>query len=54
MSVTNVNIVTNSGGTGTTVTAPFLNVPIGATLNVGATQASGTYTGALGVTAILQ
>ncbi|MCB1721514.1 MAG: DUF4402 domain-containing protein [Alphaproteobacteria bacterium] len=54
MSVTNVNIVTNSGGTGTTVTAPFLNVPIGATLNVGATQASGTYSGALGVTAILQ
>ena len=54
MSVTNFNIVTNAGGTGTTVTAPFLNVPIGATLNVGGSQASGTYTGTFGITAILQ
>ncbi len=54
MNVNNFNIVTNSGGTGTTITAPFVDVPIGATLNVGATQASGTYSGTMGVTAVLQ
>lgn len=56
MSVTNFNIITNSGGTGYTqpTGGPFLDVPIGATLNVGASQAAGTYTGTFGVTAILQ
>lgn len=53
MSVTNFNIITNAGGTNTTITAPFVNIPIGATLNVGGTQAEGTYTGTFGVTAVL-
>lgn len=56
MNVTGFNIITNAGGTGYTqpTGGPFLDVPIGATLNVGATQASGVYTGTFGVTAILQ
>ena len=54
MNVNAFNIVTNAGGTGTTITAPFVDVPIGATLNVGASQASGTYTGNFGITAVLQ
>lgn len=54
MSVNNFNIITNAGGMSTTVTAPFVSVPVGATLNVGSSQASGTYTGSFGVTAVLQ
>lgn len=54
MSVTNFNVLTNSGGTQATITAPFADFPIGATVNVGATQADGSYTGTFGVTAILQ
>ncbi len=54
MSVTNFNIITNAGGPNATVTALFVNVPIGATLNVGATQADGVYTGSFGITAVLQ
>lgn len=54
MSVTSFNIVTNAGGTQHTQTTPFVDVPIGATLNVGATQAGGTYSGSMSVTAILQ
>lgn len=54
MSVTGFNIITNAGGTSTTQTVPALDVPIGATLNVGGTQAAGTYSGSFGVTAILQ
>ncbi len=54
MNVTNFNIITNAGGTSTTQTVPALDVPIGATLNVGGTQAAGTYSGSFGVTAILQ
>ena len=53
MNVTNFNIVTNGGGTSATATAPFLNVPIGATLNIGGSQAGGTYSGSFNVTAIL-
>ncbi|MEM7651143.1 MAG: DUF4402 domain-containing protein [Pseudomonadota bacterium] len=52
MNVNAVNIVTNSGGTSTTFTAPFFDLPIGATLNVGASQPAGTYSGTLGVTAV--
>ena len=54
MNVNGFNIITATGGCCTTQTIPFLDVPIGATLNVGATQANGTYTGNFGVTAILQ
>ena len=54
MSVTNFNIVSNGGGTTATSSAPFFDVPIGATLNVGATQAPGTYNGSLNVTAVLE
>lgn len=54
MSVTNFNIITNSNGRTATRTSAFVDVPIGATLNVGATQAAGTYTGSFGVTAIFQ
>ncbi|MCA9932199.1 MAG: DUF4402 domain-containing protein [Anaerolineales bacterium] len=51
MTVNNFNIITNAGGTGTTITAPFVNVPIGGALNVTNGQASGTYVGTLTVTA---
>lgn len=54
MNVTNFNIITNAGGTSTTQTVPALDVPIGATLNIGGAQAAGTYSGSFGVTAILQ
>ena len=54
MSVTSFNIVTNAGGTQHTQTSPFVDVPIGATLNVGASQAGGTYSGSMSVTAVLQ
>ncbi len=54
MNVTNFNIITNAGGPNATITANFINVPIGATLNVGATQAGGLYTGSFGITAVLQ
>ena len=54
MSITNFQIMTNAGGTVTTQTVLVLDVPIGATLNVGGTQASGAYSGSFGVTAILQ
>ena len=54
MNITSFNIVTNAGGTQTTQTAPFVDVPIGATLNIGAAQASGSYSGSLGVTAVFQ
>ena len=55
MSVTDFNIITNNGGPGATVSAaPFVSIPVGATLNVGATQASGTYTGTFTINVILQ
>lgn len=55
MNVNNFRMLTTSipGGI-TTQTVPVLDVPIGATLNVGATQPAGMYTGSFGVTAILQ
>lgn len=51
MNVNNFNIVTNAGGATTTITAPVINVPIGATLNVNNPQAGGTYTGTFTVNA---
>lgn len=54
MNVNGFNIISNAGGCCKTVTAPFVNIPIGATLNVGASQAAGSYSGTFGVTAILQ
>lgn len=54
MKVTNFNIITNAGGPVATVTANFVNVPIGATLNIGASQAGGNYTGTFGITAVFQ
>ncbi len=55
MNVNSFNILTNAGGCCTTTqTVPALNVPIGATITVGATQAAGIYTGSFGVTAVLQ
>lgn len=51
MNVNSFNLITNAGGPTVTRTAPFINVPLGATLNVGATQASGRYEGVMGVTA---
>ena len=54
MNVNAFNIVTNSGGTSHLAPAvPFLDVPIGATINVGATQAGGTYSGTFGITVVL-
>ena len=54
MNVNAFNIITNANGPTSTITAPFVSVPIGATLSVGGTQATGTYTGTFGITAILQ
>lgn len=55
MNVNNFNMFTNAGGCCTTTqVVPVLDVPIGATVNVGATQPSGNYSGSFGVTAILQ
>ncbi|HIF25146.1 MAG TPA: DUF4402 domain-containing protein [Micavibrio sp.] len=54
MSVNNFNIITAAGGTSTTVTAPFVDVPIGASLNVGNPQASGLYNGTFTINAVLQ
>ena len=54
MSVSSFNIITNAGGCCTTQTTPSLDVPIGATISVGSTQASGSYTGTFGVTTVLQ
>jgi len=55
MSVDNFRMLAGSAPCCTTTqTVPVLDVPIGATLNVGAAQADGLYTGSFGVTAILQ
>ncbi|MCB1530567.1 MAG: DUF4402 domain-containing protein [Rhodospirillales bacterium] len=54
MNVNGFNLITNGGGYTKTVTAPFVNVPIGATANVGANQAAGTYSGSFIFSAVLQ
>ena len=54
MAVDNFNILTAAGGTSTTVTTPFVDLPIGATLNVGNPQASGLYNGTFTINAVLQ
>lgn len=55
MTITDFNVITNNGGPSATVSAaPFVSIPVGATLNVGATQASGTYTGTFVISVILQ
>ncbi|MCB9989687.1 MAG: DUF4402 domain-containing protein [Rhodospirillales bacterium] len=54
MTVNNFNLITNGGGKTATVTAFFVNVPIGAAMNVGSNQATGTYTGTFTVNAVLQ
>ncbi len=45
MTYNNINLVTNAGGLTQTMTGFFITVPIGATLNVPASQPAGTYTG---------
>lgn len=54
MSVTAFNLITPAGGTIRTVSAPFVDVPIGASLNVGNPQASGLYNGSFTINAVLQ
>jgi len=54
MNVDNFNVIGNSTGPTATVTAPFVSIPIGATLNVGGAQAAGTYTGTTTISVILQ
>lgn len=55
MMVNNFNVMTNAGGQTYTITAtPFATVPIGATLNIGANQAGGTYSGTFTVNVVLQ
>jgi hypothetical protein len=56
MSVTGFNLVTDAGGTTETITlgASPTTYPVGATLNVGAAQATGTYNGTFSVTAVYQ
>ena len=54
MTVNDFNIISNAGGTNATggTSSPVLDVPMGATLNVGSTQAGGTYSGSFGFTAV--
>ncbi|MEM6780563.1 MAG: DUF4402 domain-containing protein [Pseudomonadota bacterium] len=47
MKVSNFNLVTNAGGTATTITTFNATIPFGATLNVGGTQAAGVYSGTI-------
>ena len=56
MVVNNFNLRTNAGGTAETITlvASPTTVPLGATLNVGAAQVTGTYTGTYTVNANYQ
>jgi hypothetical protein len=56
MAVNNFNLVTNAGGATETITLTSnpTNFPFGATLNVGAGQAAGTYTGTFTVNANYQ
>ncbi len=55
MTVNNFNLITNGGGDSVSLPAqPFVEVPIGATMNVGATQASGSYSGNFTVEVTLQ
>lgn len=52
MDVNDFNIITNANGPTATVTTFFTSFRIGATLNVGAAQAGGTYTGSFIVSVI--
>ncbi|MGZ9108268.1 MAG: DUF4402 domain-containing protein [Micavibrio sp.] len=59
MSVNNIGLINPSAPTGgpgpvVTITAQDAAVDIGATLNVGASQPSGSYSGTVGITAIFQ
>jgi hypothetical protein len=54
MVVDNFNLMTNGGGTVVTTTALAATIDIGATLNVGASQPSGSYSGTASVTAVFQ
>ena len=56
MNVNAFNLVTNAGGTSETITlaATPSTFPLGATLNVGAGQVAGTYTGTYTVSANYQ
>lgn len=56
MTVNNFNLAVVAGGTAETVTLPAspTTFPVGATLNVGAAQAVGTYTGNYSLTAVYQ
>ncbi|MCB1532174.1 MAG: DUF4402 domain-containing protein [Alphaproteobacteria bacterium] len=54
MSVTDFNIISNANGPTATRTTPFVSVPIGATLNVGGTQAGGTYNGSFTISVVFQ
>lgn len=53
MAVNDFNLETPGGGLVYTTTAFFLDLGIGATLNVGAGQAAGTYTGSFTVNVVL-
>ncbi len=54
MTVNAFNLLTNAGGPTVTTTAFFVSVPVGATLNVGANQTAGTYTGTVTINAVKQ
>ncbi len=53
MKINNFNLMTNAGGRTITTTNFAVNVPIGATLGVGASQAQGSYTGSFTVNAVI-
>lgn len=54
MTVKSFNIITDSGGPSASVTpTAFVSVPIGATLNIGANQTPGNYSGSFTVNATL-
>ena len=54
MSVTAFNLVTNGNGASYTTSTAFITVPIGASLNPGASPVSGTYSGTFTVNAVFQ
>ena len=54
MTLNSFNLVTNGNGSVYTTTAPFATIPVGATVNAGASPVSGTYQGSITVNAVFQ
>lgn len=52
MPLNSFNLVTNGNGSVYSTTAPFASIPVGATVNAGASPVSGTYQGSITVNAV--